>query len=98
MVFQHTNKNDHINTLKDLYGLLKPYGKMLIQFPKNNTDYYKQTDFVNIYSKSEIENYCKEIGAFTYQILEANLVGYGDDFDTNQKEKSREYFLLINKR
>jgi SAM-dependent methyltransferase len=96
MVFQHTKKEDHVNTLGRLYEILANGGKMLIQFPQNPNSYYKQSEFVNIYTKEEIISYCEACGITNFEILEDNLVGYGDGLVTPDTV-NREYFLIINK-
>lgn len=97
MVFQHINKNDHISLLKQLYGFLKPEGTMLIQFPKKeNSKYYRQGKFVNIYSYDEIKSYCDSIDIANFKIEEGNLIGYGDGL-INVNTENREYFLEIKK-
>jgi trans-aconitate methyltransferase len=96
MVFQHINKNDHVQLLNQLYSFLKPQGKMLIQFPTNLNEYYHQGKFVNVYSKEEISEYMSKIGASDYSIKTGNLVGYGDGL-VDKTTPHREYFVLIKK-
>jgi SAM-dependent methyltransferase len=96
MVFQHTKKADHVDMIRMLYNLLSKSGKLLIQFPKKSSSYYKQTEFVNTYTKDEIKNYCIICKIENYTISEDNLIGYKDGL-TSLKTKTREYFLIINK-
>jgi cyclopropane fatty-acyl-phospholipid synthase-like methyltransferase len=96
MVFQHTNKEDHTQMIKNLYNILSDGGVMLIQFPQNPNDYYRDTSFVNIYSIDEIKGYCKAANINNFDIIEENLVGYGDGL-TNAQSNKREYFLIIRK-
>lgn len=96
MVFQHINKKDHLKILKQLYSFAKPGGQILIQFPNNHNGYYRQTKFVNVYSKEEIINLMADLGVDSFSLRTGNLVGYKDGLSTPQTPH-REYFLLIKK-
>lgn len=96
MVFQHINKNDHVEILNQLYSFLRPGASMLIQFPTNSNNYYHQNEFVNVYSEEEISDYMSKIGANDYSIKTGNLVGYSDGL-VDETTPHREYFVLIKK-
>ena len=96
MVFQHINKKDHLNILKQLYSFVKPGGQILIQFPNDSNTYYRQTKFVNVYGKDEIEKLMADLGADLFSIRTGNLAGYKDGL-SKPNAPHREYFLLIKK-
>lgn len=77
MVFQHNDKKFHPTILKNLYKILKPSGKIYIQFPKKPNEYYVETPFVNLYEKEELINLFSGANFKDIQVDEGNLVGYG---------------------
>lgn len=94
MVLQHINKRDHIHLLDQLYSFLKPGGKMLIQFPMAVNEYYTPSNFVNLYTESEVRGYFKNVT--NLEVFTGNLVGYGDGL-VSDDINHREYFALITK-
>ena len=92
MVFQHNEKKHHTDILKNLYKCLKTGGKILIQFPQKPNEYYKETTFVNLYTKDELKSMFNATGYVDIQIKEGNLVGYGKNGEYKPKG-NLEYFV-----
>jgi SAM-dependent methyltransferase len=90
-VFQHNTNSERLKMLKNIKNLLTKRGRVLISFPHENSTNYKETEFVHKFTKSEIETYGKLFSDF--EILEGNLVNYGD----GRPCKYNEYFLLATK-
>jgi cyclopropane fatty-acyl-phospholipid synthase-like methyltransferase len=96
MVFQHINKRDHISLFSQLFSFLKPGGKMLIQFPRIEDDYYIASDFVNLYTKEEVKAFFNTLNYTDLEITTGNLVAYGEHGKL-KSDGNREYFALITK-
>ena len=96
MVFQHNDKKYHTRILKNLHECLNEKGKVFIQFPQKPNLYYKETQFVNLYEKIELQNLFQSAGYKNINITEGNLVGYGENgqFKPNGY---LEYFVLAQK-
>lgn len=92
MVFQHIPKENHVPILTNLLHVLKPNGKILVQFPQNPNEYYVSTNFVNLYTKEEIEKIFKSAGFDHIDIYEDNLVAYGENGEYIPSKKI-EYFV-----
>jgi SAM-dependent methyltransferase len=92
MVFQHIPKENHLPILKNILYILKSGGKLLIQFPQNPNEYYRQTKFVNLYDKEELEELFKSAGFDKMKIYESNLVKYGKN-GSYVPTKNLEYFV-----
>lgn len=92
MVLQHNSKNERKKIITSILRLLKPKGTFIANFPRYESDYYKETKFVHKFKKEEVE----EIGKLfkSYQITIGNLPNYGAKF--NQKI-DHEYFLIAKK-
>jgi|TARA_R100000081_G_C4816803_1_gene175789 cyclopropane fatty-acyl-phospholipid synthase-like methyltransferase len=96
MVFQHNDKKYHTPILKNLHECLNDNGKVFIQFPQKPNLYYKETQFVNLYEKQELQNLFQSTGYSKIDITEGNLVGYGEN--GNYKPNGYlEYFVLAHK-
>lgn len=94
MVFQHCRKKDHSVFLRELRRIMKDSAKCYIQFPSSKSNYYKQSSFVNIYSRNELEKLFKKVGFTKYTISKGNLPDYGNkiDFSINH-----EYFAILSR-
>lgn len=90
MVFQHIQKDDHPAIIAELARILKPFGRMFIQFPRAGCDYYKPSSFVNVYRRDEVQNL---FPAFDVEIEQGALAAYVDGQAGN-----REYFATVAKR
>ena len=96
MVFQHNDKKYHTPILKNLHECLNDNGKVFIQFPKKPNLYYKETQFVNLYEKQELQNLFQSTGYSKIDITEGNLVGYGEN-GNHKPNGYLEYFVLAHK-
>jgi len=92
MVFQHNDKKNRYVILKHIIRLLKKGGTSIMQFPRFESDYYQEGDFVHKFTMKEIEEYAKEFS--TYKIVEGNLVNYASEIN---RKVDHEYFLFARK-
>ena len=95
MTFQHMRKEDCKFYMKDIYRILKLEGKAFIQIPKLDSNYYKSSNFVNVYSIEELETLVYESPFKKFKIDQGNLVGYVDK--NKNIYRKREYFLMLTK-
>lgn len=89
MVFQHNDSINRTKMIKHIHSLLKKEGIAIIQFPRVESDYYQETDFVHKFTKQEIEDYGKIFNRF--RIVEGCLINYATEFN---REIDHEYFLI----
>jgi 2-polyprenyl-3-methyl-5-hydroxy-6-metoxy-1,4-benzoquinol methylase len=89
MVFQHNDAAHRTRMLHQIHALLKPGGTALIQFPRVESDYYHETDFVHTFSRDEVRAYGARFPSF--RILEGNLVNYEKAYN---RAIPHEYFLI----
>ena len=96
MVFQHNDKRHHEQILKNLHTCLNQDGKVFIQFPQRPNSYYKETSFVNLYERQEIQDLFESAGFSSIDITEGNLVAYGEH-GHYKPDGYLEYFVLAKK-
>ncbi len=87
MVLQHNEPPIRLDIIKHIHQLLKPNGIAYINFPKESSSRYTETEFTKVFSKIDVENYGKLFSS--YNIYEGNLPLLKD---ANMLEK-HEYFL-----
>lgn len=92
MVMQHNDDINREKIINQIRDLLKKGGKCLIQFPKKESNYYEESDFVHKFAKVEVSKYGKIFKSFN--IIEGNLPNYASEIDYS---KTHEYFLIAEK-
>ncbi len=92
MVFQHNDSKNRNIIINHIKKLLKESGEAIIQFPKFESEYYKESDFVHKFTRDEVINY--GIKFSNYKIVEGNLIEYATKIN---KKINHEYFLIIKK-
>jgi len=91
MVLQHNDADNRKKIIRQINNLLKIKGTVVINFPRFESDYYKETMFVHKFKRDEVEEYGKFFTS--YKIIEGNLPNYEKIFNKNI---SHEYFLIAN--
>lgn len=82
MVFQHLDRADHPERLREIRRVLKPDGGVFLQFPAAATYYEKSY----VYSNIEVEDYAKIVGGIVYT---GDLVAYAD----GRSHEGREWLI-----
>ncbi len=68
---------------------LKKGGYFLANFPRRESPYYQESEFVHLFSRREVEAYGRLFRRF--RVLEGNLVNYQQPWDP---QVANEYFLI----
>jgi len=68
---------------------MKEGGVCIINFPRHESNYYIETDFVHKFSLAEVEVYGRMFA--DYHVVQGNLPNYEKEFDRNI---NHEYFLI----
>lgn len=91
MVLQHNGEEPRKEIMNNIIQVLKPGGKVYIQFPKFESSIYVETSFVHKFKKEEVEEYGKLFSSF--DIIEDNLYAYGINGSIKPTDK-HEYILI----
>lgn len=91
MVMQHNSPEARGKIIADIYRLLKPKGVAVVSFPSEKSKTYKETKFVHVFGKNEVEEYGKQFD--TFFIEEGNLAAYRK----HCADGMNEYFLVAQK-
>lgn len=92
MVFQHNDKENRIKMISNIFKMLRPGGVCLIQFPKQESNYYQESPFVHKFKEKEIKEYARAFSKS--RLVEGNLINYANPID---KKLNHEYFLIAEK-
>ena len=92
MVLQHNQASDRLPIMSHIAEVTKPGGTVLVQFPRWESTYYTESDFVHKFSRDEVADLA--VGLRDVRIVEGNLANYERPFDPSM---SHEYFLIARK-
>lgn len=91
MVLQHNDAAHRQLIINEIKDLLRPGGRALLQLPRQESTYYREKEFVHVFSRQEVEDIGRQFKAFGIET--GNLIDYASAYD---KAVDHEYFLLIN--
>jgi SAM-dependent methyltransferase len=92
MVVQHNEAPDRLRIMRHIADLTKPGGTVLVQFPRSESTYYAESNFVHKFRREEVVELAE--GFRDVRIVEGNLANYERPFDVSM---SHEYFLIARK-
>lgn len=94
MVLQHNGEAPRKEIMDNILQILKPGGKVYIQFPQHSSDIYHETPFVHKFTLEEVEEYGKLFSS--YNVEEGNLYAYGVN-GSIKPTTNHEYILVATK-
>ena len=89
MVLQHNDQENREKIMHHIFRILKPEGLALISFPRFESNYYEENEFLHKFMRAEVERYGLLFPSF--RIIEGNLPNYVGEYD---RKISHEYFLI----
>ncbi len=89
LVLQHNDQENRERIIRHICKILRKRGVALINFPRFESNYYEETEFIHKFRKNEVEKFGSLF--FSYRIVEGNLPNYEKDYD---RELNHEYFLI----
>jgi len=92
MVVQHNEAPDRLRIMRHIAEVTKPGGTVLVQFPRWESTYYAESDFVHKFRRDDVADLAQ--GFSDVRIVEGNLANYERPFDVSM---SHEYFRIARK-
>jgi SAM-dependent methyltransferase len=89
MVFPHNPPEDRQRIMRHIMEITRPGGTVFAQFPRAESTYYVEADFVHKFGRDEVRALAE--GLRDVRIIEGNLAKYERPADPSM---SHEYFLL----
>jgi SAM-dependent methyltransferase len=89
MVLQHNQAPDHLPIMRRIAEVTRPGGAVLVQFPRWESTYYVESDFVHKFRRDEIVALAQDLR--DVRIVEGNLANYERPCDPSM---AHEYFLI----
>jgi SAM-dependent methyltransferase len=80
-VLQHNAKPERLKIIKRILKLLNDGGRVFLHFPNVDSPNYRETDFVHVFTREEVEEYGKMFSG--YKIEERNFYKFNKEFDKN---------------
>ena len=87
MVLQHNNQVHRREIMQHVYSLLKTGGTAVVSFPRYESTYYEEGEFIHKFTREEVESLGSMFRAF--RITEGNLPNYEKKYSG-----TNEYFLI----
>ncbi|MCX6765902.1 MAG: class I SAM-dependent methyltransferase [Candidatus Moranbacteria bacterium] len=92
MVLQHNDADHRQLIISHIHLLLKKGGVAIINFPRFESDYYQENNFLHKFKREEVDNYGCIFSSC--RIIEGNLPNYEKEFNN---KISHEYFIIARK-
>ena len=89
LVLQHNDAPYRRQILRQCRRALKKGGRFLANFPRRESGYYQESEFVHTFLRREVEAYGRLFRRF--RVMEGNLVNYQSPWDS---QEANEYFLI----
>lgn len=88
MVLQHNDTEHQKKIMDHIYFILKKGGTALVSFPRHESSYYRENEFLHKFTKHEVMEFGRRYKS--YRIIEGNLPNYQHEID----DMNHEYFLV----